>query len=59
MVMLYKDNVDDVVVYDKHNYSQIIFNHTFLYPSFIPKIFQINKRYNINNIIIFGVCYVI
>jgi len=54
-----KDNVDDVVAYNKYHFSQIIFNSTILYPSFMPKIFQLNKHYNINNNIIFGVKHVI
>ena len=54
-----KDNVDDVVAYNKYSFSQILFNSTILYQSFLPKIFQLNKHYNINNIIIIGVNHVI
>jgi len=54
-----KDNVDVDVAYNKYYFSDIIFNSTLHYPSFIPKIFQLNKHYNINNIIIIGVKYVI
>jgi len=49
-----KDNVDVVVVHNKQNYSQTIFTPILLYQTFTPKNFQLNKHYNINNIIIFG-----
>jgi len=57
--MIYKDNVDDVVAYNKYPFSQSIIHLPTLSQSFIPKIFQLNKPYNINNIIIIGVNHVI
>jgi hypothetical protein len=54
-----KDNVDDVVAYDKYSFSQTIINPILYHPSFLPKIFQLDKHYNINNIIIIGVNHVI
>ncbi len=57
--MLQKDNVDDVVVCTKQYYFQLISNPLYIQSSFTPKIFQLNKHYNINNIIIFGVNHVI
>jgi len=54
-----KDNVDVVVAYNTYYFSQIIFNHTLFYPRLVPKIFQLDKHYNINNIIIIGVNHVI
>ena len=57
--MLQKDNVDDVVVCTKQYYFQLISNPLHIQSSFAPKIFQLNKLYNINNIIIFGINHVI
>ena len=54
-----KDNVDDDVAYNNCILFQFIINPTIHYQSLIPQIFQLNKPYNINNIIIFGVNYVI
>ena len=57
--MLQKDNVDVVVVCAKQYYLQLISHPLHIQSSFAPKIFPINKPYNINNIIIFGVNHVI
>jgi hypothetical protein len=57
--MLQKDNVDDVVVCDKENRYPFISTVLYTQSSFTSKIFQLNKHYNINNIIIFGENYVI
>jgi len=57
--MLQKDNVDDVVVCLKENHHTIISTVLYAQSNFTSKIFQLNKHYNINNIIIFGENHVI
>jgi hypothetical protein len=50
--MIHKDNVDDVVANQNYFYNSNLYTNYQLV--FEKKISQLNKHYNINNIIIFG-----
>ena len=52
--MIPKDNVDVVVVWTRQNYYHTHPSNSFTLSSISQKIFQLDKLYNINNIIIIG-----
>jgi hypothetical protein len=49
-----KDNVDVVVVWTRQNYYSTHPSNSFTLSNISQKIFQLDKLYNINNIIIIG-----
>jgi hypothetical protein len=52
--MISLDNVVDDVVYNKQDYNLNSTTNSFIQIRILPKFFQLNNHYNINNIIIFG-----